>query len=223
MATFARAIRRTAIRGQGVLRSVALVRLSKEKEEGAPGWFVLYRCVERLGFPNDRYFAIIRSIDAQTTEEALRRFWPYEGNGQGKEFPPFCSSRWEKTSVWLYSVAATDRFALGSCVKVGKAARDRRQYYKEEPPELVSLSPEPETKTKTPLQRLKKEREELNIRVDLLKHPKQLTSRHDGKELARLSLMLVNVDEQIKLLEKKGAVSTYHEILGEAFQMQDTQ
>ncbi|TSC69728.1 MAG: hypothetical protein G01um101449_556 [Parcubacteria group bacterium Gr01-1014_49] len=89
MATYARAIRRTAIRGQGVLRSVALLRLSKEKEEGAPGWFVLYRCVERLGFPNDRYFAIIRSIDAQTTEEALRRFWPYEGRRAARVGKPF--------------------------------------------------------------------------------------------------------------------------------------
>lgn len=227
MATYARAIRRTTIRGEGVLRSVALVRLSKEESEDSSGWFVLYRCVERLGFPGKKYFAIIRELDAQTTDEALRRFWPYEGEGQGKEFPPFRSSRWKQTSGWLHSVAVSDKFVVGSCVQVAEAARDRRQYYKEESPESGSPYPESETKTriktKTPLQNLKKKREELSVRIDLLKNPKHSGSHSDGKELARLSLMLVDVDEQIKLLKDKGTVSIYQEILKEVSQMQAAQ
>lgn len=211
-------------REKRVVRSVALVRLSKERKEGSPGWFVLYRCVECLGFPDDRYFAIIRSIDAQTTEEALRRFWPYEGKGQGKEFPPFGSSRWEKASDWLYSVAATDRFSVGSCVKVGKAAKDRRQYYKEEPQELISFSPRPETETL--LQRLERERNELTDRLWLLRNPKgdsHWKPRRTREEDVRLSSKLASVEEQIVSLQGAGAVSTAQQILKEVSQMEAAQ
>lgn len=224
MATYARAIRRTAIRGEGVLRSVALLRLSKERKEDSPGWFVLYRCVERLGFPDDKFFAIIRSIDARTVEEAVERFWPYEGEGRGKEFPPFSSSRWEKASGWLYSVAATDRFAIGSCVKVGRAARDRRQYYKKELPELPI--PSPESEIETLFQRLEREKNELSDRLWLLRNPKGGSRRKPQwtrEEDARLSSRLASVEEQIASLQGAGAVSTYQEILKEVSQMQAAQ
>lgn len=222
MATYARAIRRAAIRGEGVLRSVALVRLSKKREEGSPGWFVLYRCVERLGFPDGRYFAIIRHLNAQTTEEALRRFWPYERNGQGREFPPFGSSRWEKASGWLYSVAVSDKFAAGSCVKVGKAAGDRRQYYKEEPPLRESPSPQ----RKTLLQRLEQKRNELTDRLSELENPKcdsRWTFRSIREEHVRLSALLADVEKQIHLLQEKGAATTFQEIIDRASQMQAAQ
>ncbi|MDE1919643.1 MAG: hypothetical protein KGH56_03000 [Patescibacteria group bacterium] len=185
---------------------------------------MLYRCVEHLGFPDDKFFAIIRSIDAQTVEEAVERFWPYEGDGRGKECPPFSSSRWEKTSGWLYSVAATDRFAIGSCVKVGKAARDRRQYYKEEPPELTSPSPEPETETL--LQRLEREKNELSDRLWILRNPKSGSRRKPRwtrEEDARLSSRLASVEEQIASLQGAGAVSTAQKILDEVSQMQAAQ
>ena len=217
MATFARRLRRQPRDGKDGLEIMALVELAKKR--GGPSFgFTLYRYIKHHRSPEGNRYESIH-LNARTPEEALRRFWPFEESG--REFPGFASDRWEEATDWLHSVAIGSRFPMGAWVRVGRATRSQ-QYQKKNLKRPVSDLPESET----PLQMLERQRNELTERIDLLQHPKhnsRLISRGNGKELARLSVMLAGVEEQIVALQGKSAVSMAQQIFDEASQMEATQ
>lgn len=151
MAYFARKLRYGACDGDsGASFYFALVELARKKGGRSIG-FVLYR--RTMFFPGNRTEMICLSAD--TAEEAVRRFWPSNTEGMGSEFPGHGSERWNRTTLWLDSVAAGggyERFGyenhyeigirLGGWAKVGTPTlrRERRKRRKKKPLQVGNLA-----------------------------------------------------------------------------------
>jgi hypothetical protein len=139
MAYFARKLRYGAHDGDAGAHYFALLELARKKG-GRPIGFVLYR---RIMYPDKNRAEMVR-LSAKTAEEAVRRFWPSDERGAGKEFPDHRSDTWQKTTLWLSHVATGgghERFGykndrggimLGNWARVGtpapwRAARRKRK------------------------------------------------------------------------------------------------
>lgn len=135
MAYFARKLQYGAHDGDAGAHYFALLELARKKG-GRPVGFVLYR---RIMYPAENRAEMIR-LSAETADEAVRRFWPSDERGVGKEFPGHRSDKWEKTTLWLDSVATKcfgykndcEGVRPGSWARVGtpapwRAARRKRK------------------------------------------------------------------------------------------------
>lgn len=149
MAYFARKLRYGACDGEGSAFYFALIEFARKKG-GQPTGFALYRrfinCRDKTSKTE-----MIR-LTAETTEEAIRRFWPSDTKGAGKEFPGHKSKQWKKTTLWLGSVAAGgwyERFGYkydhdgirpGWWVKVGTPAPRARRQKRKKPLQVGNIS-----------------------------------------------------------------------------------
>lgn len=136
---YARKLRYGAHDGESGASYMALIELAKKKS-GEPVKFVLYQRVIQYNYPSESITQMV-SFEVATAEEAIRRFWPWDG-GTGKEFPGWESDQWETTTLWLDVVAAGgwyERFdychdekgvRLGRWVKVGTPSPWKKRHKK---------------------------------------------------------------------------------------------
>lgn len=132
MAYFARKLRYGAHDGEAGANYIALIELAKRKG-GNPVGFLLYQRIIQYNYPAENRTEMIR-LPVKTVEEAIKRFWSSDKEGEGKEFPGFHSKLWQKTTFWLDCVAAggsyerfgygndSDGIRPGSWVRVGTPA-----------------------------------------------------------------------------------------------------
>lgn len=108
---FARKLRYGAHDGEAGAHFAALLEIARRKG-GKPVGFVLYRYIRQYFCPEENRSEMIH-IEAQTAEEAVKRFWP----------PP--TKGWEKTTLWLYAVSVGGGYEIfpgGTWVKIGRPA-----------------------------------------------------------------------------------------------------
>lgn len=142
MAYFARKLRYGAHDGDAGAHYFALLELARKKG-GPPIGFVLYR---RIMFPAESRTEMIR-LSAGTAEEAIRRFWPSDERGAGKEFPGYKSDKWQKTTLWLDPVATKcfgykndhEGVRSGSWVRVGTPAPRSKRRKRKKPLQIGNL------------------------------------------------------------------------------------
>ena len=103
MAYFARKLRYGAHDGEAGANYIALIELAKKKG-GTPVGLLLYQRIIQYNFPVENRTEMIR-LPVKTAEEAVKRFWSSDKEGEGKEFPGFHSKLWQKTTLWLDLVA----------------------------------------------------------------------------------------------------------------------
>lgn len=151
MAYFARKLRYGACDDDGSAFYFALIELARKKGGRAVG-FVLYRRTENflVGGLNKNRTEMIR-LNAETTEEAIRRFWPSDEEGMGSEFPGHGSNRWERSTLWLNLVATGggyERFGykndregirLGNWARVGTPAPWAKRRKRKKPLQIGNL------------------------------------------------------------------------------------
>lgn len=133
MAYFARKLRYGAHDGEAGAQFMALIEIAKKKW-GRPIEFVLYQRIMQYYYPSENITRMIR-FTAATAEEAIKRFWPWS-EGTGKEFPGWKSERWEKTTLWLYSVAvggSYEKVRHGDWVRVGRPSLWSKRRKKKKP------------------------------------------------------------------------------------------
>ena len=121
MAYFARKLRYGAHDGEAGASYMALIELAKRKN-GAPVGFVLYRRIIQYSCSAESKTEMIR-LEAESSDQAIRRFWPWGKKRAGNEFPGFNSERWEKTTLWLNHVAAGggyERYGYDYSYRTGK-------------------------------------------------------------------------------------------------------
>lgn len=186
MAYFARKLRYGACDGDGSAFYFALVELTRKKGGRAVG-FVLYRRAANFlgGLVKNR--AEMITLGAETTEEAIRRFWPSDEKGMGSEFPGHGSKRWKRTTLWLDSVAAGGAYEcfgyenhyergirLGRWAKVGTPIlrAERRKRHKKTPLQVGNLA-HILLKHRAQLLELSRERRRAQLELDTI------TSYHD--------------------------------------------
>lgn len=215
MARFARKLQYGAHDGDGYGFFFALIELAKKKG-GRPTGFVLYRRIVGYNFISDqlRNQAEMIRLDAGTAEEAVRRFWPSDTKGMGSEFPGHKSNRWERTTLWLDSVAAGgayERFGYkydhegirpGRWAKVGMPAlrAERRKRRKKKPLQIGNLA-HILLKYKARLPELSIERSSVQLELDSImscdEYGHIYVAEDDNEKHALLLETIAEIDERI--------------------------
>lgn len=141
MALYARKLRYGAHDGESGAHFMALVEIS-HKKGGKPIEFVLYRHIIQYFCSSESRTEMVR-LKAKTSIEAIRRFWPWDEK-TGKEFPGHHSDKWQKTNLWLYTVAVGggyERVPEGRWVKITckPIPRSKRRHRKKRSLQFGSL------------------------------------------------------------------------------------